>query len=430
MVGALTEAMDTAKRAGAAKERLGVQLGTALAAVEANLFEGSEVTEGAYKEMAAVIAGYVVEADWGGRRTKGLKAVFEGQIQRVQGAAAHMLAAWGSELRQARKWTQKREKGRGRMGAVFWAWSVVTARNRGRWTPSTRVTAERGESGIDALPAAEGREWAERGGVSALRAGSMWAWLYAWQMWRAPLRTADRVRWAAWRVRMAGRGDWRQRYAMAVAEGARPVSKGYKGKKVRCWAQVCARHVGGEEMSEGVALDLRVDSKRGRLEIRPRRAVSVGWKRVRKAGMPVEGYRVRGASGVLMEGEQERGRKTARQECYKTNRGRQGAKSRRGGSDVSGGGEVMCYWPPPLMAWVEGDGEERGRKRRAPVGWKPEERRAVSRRRLAEQMERARMGAAEEREREREEGRDERDEMEQTWGEEGSEAAGARIDDG
>ena len=151
--------------------------------------------------------------------------------------------------------------------------------------------------------------------MSAWEAGSMWAWLYAWVMWRAPHKTAERVRWAAWRVRMAGEGDWRQRYEEAVVAGARPVPKAGKGKKQRQWARMCDEHGGREREVTGVALEMRVDGGRGRIEVRPKaRKMMMEWRRTRKAGLPEKGYRGRGAVGMQTQQERAAGRRAAQRE--------------------------------------------------------------------------------------------------------------------
>ena len=83
---------------------------------------------------------------WLGRRG-GKRLVFEQGIKAVQCAAGDMLIHWHGRWRSMKKTVQYREDNRGRMGAVWWAWRVVTWRNMGMWEHSTRVAAEWGGRG-------------------------------------------------------------------------------------------------------------------------------------------------------------------------------------------------------------------------------------------------------------------------------------------
>ena len=74
-----------------------------------------------YAALVQVLGGEIEEADWGGKRTKGLRDVMERHIRNAQEAAAHMLSGWRERVKVARKWTDMRERNRGRMGAVMWA---------------------------------------------------------------------------------------------------------------------------------------------------------------------------------------------------------------------------------------------------------------------------------------------------------------------
>ena len=389
MLAALEAAQEVLGKVGATGSPAGRMVRTALAATEDSLFEGREAGDLGFYAMASVIGGYVPGVEWGGGRTKGLRAVFEGQVQRVQTAAADMLVGWRDEVKEARKWTGRREQGRGRMGAVMWAWREVAARDRGRWAPSTRVVSERNGSGVDALPAAEGGEWGERCSVSAWRAGSMWAWIYAWCMWRAPEKTAERVLWAAWRVRMAGGGDWARRYAEAVRGGARPVPEGYLGKKLDRWARMCAMHRAPEDEVEGVAVGMAWTAAGVKVTLRTHaegvamgvkcvpRSVEIaprahcgpsGRKRVRRAGLPRAGRVMVGETKQVPVHEIVAGRHAAWMEAWRRRRDGQHASARREAAEVT-------------------------RKRKAAGGWPPEDRREAGRRRLQEHMERARAGA-------------------------------------
>ena len=203
-------------------------------------------------------------ADWGSKRTKELKGVMERHVQSAQTAAAQMLQGWSERVKVARKWTNWRERNRGRMGAVMWAWRAVAARNRsGTWEASTRLPVERNAAGVDALPAAGSGEWGERKGVSWIKAGTMWGWMYAWVMWKAPQKMRERRRWAAWWAREGGIEGSSRRYEDAVAAGAKPVPGGYMGKKRRAWAQRCAQESATQgEAGVGVGVRMRWDEER------------------------------------------------------------------------------------------------------------------------------------------------------------------------
>ena len=118
----------------------------------------------------------------------------------------------------------------------------------------------------------------------------------------------------------------------------------------------------------------------------------------------------------------------AKKEAERMNKARRGGKGRKWEGQGEGV-ETWCAWPPEQQAVVQGE-QTVGRKR-ALVRWQPEERRRASRQRLMGQMERARERAAQERASAAEEGHG-GDEVAAggEWGEEGGEAANARIDDG
>ena len=98
---------------------------------------------------------------------------------------------------------------------------------------------------------------------------------------------------------------------------------------------------------------------------------------------------MRGATGITTEEVRAAGWRAARRERWRINRSREHAVQTGAGYE---GGEATCLWPPAQAARVAGE-EAPSRKRRAPAGWGPEERRVAARRRLAEHMERARAGA-------------------------------------
>eukprot|EP00966_Prymnesium_polylepis_P064902 1505488-Prymnesium_polylepis.1 len=57
---------------------------------------------------------------------------------------------------------------------------------------------------VDWLPPTGALEWSYRPGVTAVRSGTLAAWLMWYVRWTARERVEDRRRWAAWRAR-AGR---------------------------------------------------------------------------------------------------------------------------------------------------------------------------------------------------------------------------------
>ena len=115
---ALRAAEATAARAGAAGGKLGIQLRRAIVATHT---KPRVVRDEHYEALVQVLGGEMETADWGSKRTKELKGVMERHVQSAQTAAAQMLQGWSERVKVARKWTNWRERNRGRMGAVMWA---------------------------------------------------------------------------------------------------------------------------------------------------------------------------------------------------------------------------------------------------------------------------------------------------------------------
>ena len=174
--------------------------------------------------MAEVMGGVLDEAVWmvAEQKARMVRSVAAAQLH-----GARMLGEWARLWRPAQRAAAEREKVRGTLGAVYWAWRVVAARARGREVlVNTQEVAEQGGRMQAWLPPAGVTEWSYRPGPTAVESGSVGAWLLWYARWTARGRRAHRLQWAAWLARRGGRRGLRRRYVEAVKGGAWRVGKG------------------------------------------------------------------------------------------------------------------------------------------------------------------------------------------------------------
>lgn len=220
MAGRLVAAAKLAERGAGAASAVARQVRRAAASAQAPSRTAGEK----YAQLVEVLGGMIEQAEWGQRIE--LRRAFEASVEGAQLAAARILGRWARRWHKDKAWARERNAGEGRMGAVLWAWREVARRQRGMGAQSTREAAERGQCGaVDWLPPTGTLEWSYRPGVTAVRSGSLAAWLMWYVRWTARERVENRRRWAAWRARAGRDGDLRRRYDIEVSRGTRRVGE-------------------------------------------------------------------------------------------------------------------------------------------------------------------------------------------------------------